>query len=156
MPLPRKLLRMTTSEIQLFLTTERTCRVATVSKDGTPHVVPLWFLWQDERLHLSSLRKTARGANLARGSEVSICIDAGATYSELCGVVLYGTLAHVEHAELLASIKRAFAMKYFGITDGPDLRSYDWLVLDATKVVSWDFKKIPAGKDLKTDLPSAK
>jgi len=34
---------MTAAEVDEFLATERTCRVATSGKDGRPHVVPLWI-----------------------------------------------------------------------------------------------------------------
>ena len=36
---------MTSEEIDAFLAEQRTCRVATVGKDGSPHVAPLWFVW---------------------------------------------------------------------------------------------------------------
>jgi nitroimidazol reductase NimA-like FMN-containing flavoprotein (pyridoxamine 5'-phosphate oxidase superfamily) len=34
---------MTPGELDDFLSTQRTCRVATVSADGAPHVSTLWF-----------------------------------------------------------------------------------------------------------------
>ncbi len=40
---------MTPGELDEFLTTQRTCRVATVSKDGAPHVSALWFVWTAPR-----------------------------------------------------------------------------------------------------------
>jgi len=36
---------MTGAEVDEFLATERTCRVATARRDGRPHVAPLWFVW---------------------------------------------------------------------------------------------------------------
>ena len=41
---------MTPEEVDNFLEQERTCRVATVNGDGSPHVSPLWFVWIDGAL----------------------------------------------------------------------------------------------------------
>ena len=34
---------MTAAELDAFLAEQRTCRVATVSADGRPHISALWF-----------------------------------------------------------------------------------------------------------------
>src|SRR4051794_40300474 len=38
---------MSAEELETFLGGEHTCRVATVSATGEPHVAPLWFVWVD-------------------------------------------------------------------------------------------------------------
>ena len=35
---------LTQEELEAFLGEQHTVRVATVGPDGTPHVVPLWFV----------------------------------------------------------------------------------------------------------------
>ena len=42
---PREQLRMTAEELDDYLGSQRTLRIATVDDDGVPHVVPLWFVW---------------------------------------------------------------------------------------------------------------
>ncbi|HVL80739.1 MAG TPA: pyridoxamine 5'-phosphate oxidase family protein [Actinomycetota bacterium] len=147
MPLPRSLLRMTQEELDTFLVSERTCRVATVSADGEPHVVPLWFVWQDGALYVTSLKRSRRTKDLERGSRVAVCVDAGEAYSELKGAVLYGTFEPAPDDEATQAAKRTFGTKYWGGIEMPDVRSHAWLVLRPDRIASWDFAKIPAGRD---------
>ena len=54
---------MSDTERDAYLTGQRTCRVATVSAEGRPHVGALWFVWDGTSLWLYSLtRQPAPGA----------------------------------------------------------------------------------------------
>src|ERR671931_211604 len=56
---------MTPQEFDEFLSTERTCRVATVGRDG-PHATPLWFVWDGTCLWLYSIVSSQRWTDLQR------------------------------------------------------------------------------------------
>jgi general stress protein 26 len=146
-PIPRSVLRMTTKELETFLARERTVRVGTVSPSGEPHVAPLWFVWHEGTMYFNSLKRSRRGRDIAHGSRVSACVDAGHEYGELHGAVLYGTLAPIESVELGAKIRKLFGEKYWGGMDIPEVRSHTWFALRPDEIVSWDFKKIPQGRD---------
>ena len=147
MPLPRSMLRLTEEELDELLTTERTLRAGTVSPDGTPHVAPLWFLWREGAIWLTSLRRSKRQADLKAGSKVALCVDTGKDYSELRGAVLYGTPVEADADPGLPEARKAFAQKNWGIDDLPDIKSHVWLKVVPDRIVSWDFRKIPASKD---------
>jgi hypothetical protein len=147
MPLPRSLLRLTPDELDELLTTEGTLRAGTVSPDGTPHVAPLWFLWFDGAIWLTSLRRSRRSSDLAAGSKVALCVDTGKAYWELKGAVLYGTPQEAKDDPKLPEARKAFAQKNWGIDDLPDTKSHVWLKMVPDKIVSWDFAKIPAASD---------
>lgn len=147
MPIPRSVLRMTSEELESFLRRERTARVATVSVDGEPHVSPLWFVWDDGTMYFNSLKRSRRGRDLEHGSSVSACVDAGHEYGELHGAVLYGTLEPVADAAVSARVRKLFGDKYWSGMEIPEVRSHTWFALRPERVVSWDFKKIPQGKD---------
>ncbi|MGV9877588.1 pyridoxamine 5'-phosphate oxidase family protein, partial [Streptomyces cellulosae] len=53
---------MTPGELDDFLTEQRTCRVATVSADGMPHVSTLWFVWDGVSMWLYSVVRSRRFA----------------------------------------------------------------------------------------------
>jgi Pyridoxamine 5'-phosphate oxidase len=140
---------MTPDEVDAFLAAERTCRVATTGADGRPHVVPLWFVWHDHALWLTSLVRSQRWTDLARDRRVAVVIDTGEQYGELRGVEISGTATPVgdvprgaeDHPEL-AEPERLFARKYAGVDEfTPDGR-HGWLRIDPDKMVSWDFRKI--------------
>lgn len=144
MPVPRSQLRMTPEELETFLRAERTVRVATVSPDGEPHVAPMWFLWHSGSMYVTSLKRSRRQRDVEEGSRVAACVDAGEEYAELRGVVLYGRFEDVDPP---VEVRRAFGEKYWGGIEVPDRRSHAWQVLRRDRVVSWDFSKIPAGRD---------
>jgi nitroimidazol reductase NimA-like FMN-containing flavoprotein (pyridoxamine 5'-phosphate oxidase superfamily) len=77
---------MTVDEVEQFLTEQRTCRVASVGQDGSPHVAPLWFVWAGASLWLYSLVRSQRWTNLTRNPRVAVVVDTGTAYNELRGV----------------------------------------------------------------------
>jgi hypothetical protein len=139
---------MSAEELDGFLGAERTCRVATIGSGG-PHVAPLWFVWHERALWLTSLSKSQRWTDLERDPRIAVVVDAGHDYVELRGAELRGKVEVVgevprtgEPEPRLEAVERAFAAKYL---EGGDF-GYDgkhaWLVLRPEKIVSWDFRKL--------------
>jgi len=136
------------TEIDAYLGSQRTCRVATVGRDGSPHVSALWFVWNGGVLWLNSVVKSQRWANLQRSPRVSVLVDDGDDYGELRGVELLGTVEVVgdvprsaDPLEELREPERLFGAKYGGGPFRPDGR-HAWLRLAPEKIVSWDFRKL--------------
>lgn len=153
MPLPREILRLTPDELEELLANTRTLRAGTVSPDGWPHVAPLWFVWRDGQVWINSLRRSRRTRDVKAGSPVALCVDDGIEYAELRGVVLYGTFEEVPEDDAeLPEVRRAFGRKYFGGYEIPMVKSHQWLRMKPERMASWDFKKIPTGKDRRLDL----
>jgi PPOX class probable F420-dependent enzyme len=140
---------MTPGELDEFLTTQRTCRVATVSDDGSPHVSTLWFAWDGTSLWLYSVVRSRRWADLRRDPRVAVVVDTGEEYGELRGAELSGTVEFMgeiprtgePYAELDAP-ETLFARKNFGLEEMPHDGRHAWLRLTPTKTVSWDFRKL--------------
>jgi pyridoxamine 5'-phosphate oxidase-like protein len=152
-PIPREQLRLTDEELAELLRDARTMRVGTVSSDGSPHVVPLWFVWHAGSIWMNNLRRSRRTQDLWAGSPVALCIDVGEEYFELRGAVLYGMHEEVPPDDPdLPTVRKAFGDKYFGGHDAADRKSHDWLRMDPERIVTWDFRKIPAGRDDRAEL----
>ena len=148
MPIPREQLRLSEADLDELLRTERTMRAGTVSPDGSPHVVPLWFVWDGTAIWINNLRKSRRSRDLAAGSPVALCIDTGEQYFDLRGAVLYGKPERVDGNDpALEGVRKGFGEKYFGGMEIPDTKSHFWLKVVPDRIVSWDFRKIPAGRD---------
>jgi ketosteroid isomerase-like protein len=138
---------MTDVERDAFLTTQRTCRVATSSAAG-PHITPLWFAWDGEALWLNSIVGSQRWTDLERDPRIAVVIDAGENYAELRGVELRGRVDPVGEiprvglpvAEL-DEPERSFAAKYVGSDRMHHDGRHGWLKLVPAKVASWDFRK---------------
>lgn len=67
---------MTPDEIRDFLTYgTRTAKVATVMADGRPHVMPVWFVLDDEELVFTTGASSVKGRNLRRAPHIAVLVD---------------------------------------------------------------------------------
>jgi nitroimidazol reductase NimA-like FMN-containing flavoprotein (pyridoxamine 5'-phosphate oxidase superfamily) len=141
-------LSLTGDELERYLGEQRTCRVATVRPDGTPHVVPLWFVWHRGALYLNSTQGNPTVENLLRTGRASAVVDDGEAYDELRGAVLSGPAERADEDPLLEEVERRWSHKYLGGNPPPYRRWKDrlWLRLRPDDVASWDFRKIPVAK----------
>lgn len=140
---------MTDEELNAFLREQRTCRVATVSPDGRPHVGALWFAWDGTSMWLYSITRSRRWSDLRKDPRISVVVDSGEGYDELRGVELSGNAVFVgeaprtgEPCEELAEPERIFPVKNFGIEEMPHDGRHAWIRLTPESIVSWDFRKI--------------
>ena len=53
----------------------RTGKLATVRKDGRPHVMPVWFLLDGDDVLFNTGADTVKGRNLRREGRASLCVD---------------------------------------------------------------------------------
>jgi PPOX class probable F420-dependent enzyme len=76
--------QMTKSEIKKFLMKDTfTGKLATVNKNGSPHVVPIWFVVEVNSrnrntvgdIYFTTGRDSVKAKNIQRDSRISICVD---------------------------------------------------------------------------------
>src|SRR5215831_6720195 len=67
---------MSEQERRAFLGTgTRTAKVAVSRRDGTPHVVPVWFVLDGDMVVFTTGEGSVKGRALQRDPRVSICVD---------------------------------------------------------------------------------
>ncbi|MEU9761394.1 pyridoxamine 5'-phosphate oxidase family protein [Streptomyces sp. NPDC047985] len=140
---------MTETERDAYLAEQRTCRVATVSADGRPHVGALWFAWDGTSLWLYSITRSLRWSQLRTDPRIAVVVDDGVEYGELRGVELSGRVVPVGETPRTGAPcpeldvpERLFAQKYFGTDAMPHDGRHAWLRLTPQTVASWDFRKL--------------
>lgn len=68
--------RLTPDEIREFLQEgTRTAKLATTSADGSPHVMPVWFVLDGEEIVFMTGADTVKGRNLRRSPRAAIVVD---------------------------------------------------------------------------------
>lgn len=67
--------QLTAEQRAFLLKGTRTGKLATVRKDGRPHVVPIWFHLDGDTLVFMTGEKRVKAANMRRDPRVSICVD---------------------------------------------------------------------------------
>ena len=96
---------MSAEEARAFLAEgARTAHVATTRADGSPHVVPVWYLVDGDALVFTCARDSVKGRNLARDPRCSISV-AGPDFD----VVLEGTASKVTDPSIVAELARVAA-----------------------------------------------
>lgn len=58
-----------------FLAGKRNAILATIRKDGSPQLTPVWYRWDGERFWVSTTKKRAKYKNIVHDPRVSLCID---------------------------------------------------------------------------------
>src|SRR5438874_10253748 len=66
---------LTTEQRAFLLKDTRTGKLATVRKDGRPHVVPIWFELDGDTLVFTTGETSVKAANIRRDPRVCICVD---------------------------------------------------------------------------------
>jgi PPOX class probable F420-dependent enzyme len=153
MPKRRELVRMSDEELWTFIDGQKTIQVATVNRDGTPHVVPLWFATEGRTIVLETFSKSQKVKNLERDPRITLLFEDGLEYPELRGASLRARAAlvgdvdevHRLHMkvlirntpeipeEVLEKSTRAMAPKKTAILIRPDAVEH---------VMSWDHGKL--------------
>src|SRR5580704_9538333 len=70
--------QMSEDEVRTFLTElpARTGKLATVCRDGRPHVAPVWFVVDDDgAIVFNTGTGTVKGRNLIREGRAAMCIE---------------------------------------------------------------------------------
>lgn len=147
---------MSEAETQQFLDRGKILQVASVGKDGWPHLAPMWYVVEAGRVVFRSFSKSQKIINLARDPRLTVLVEQGDAYSELQGVMIKGTARLVTDRDYVLSIYGSLAAKYPMINDAPiqlDVASLETafgrfaekntaVIVDPERIVTWDHTKL--------------
>ncbi len=145
----RKLdLSLAPDELDGYLRSQSTVRLATINADGTPHVVPLWFVWLDGTAFMNSTLGNRTLRNLGRDPLATGCVDDGTTYDDLRGVLLHGPVERAEDDPRIPEVEHRWSEKYLAGNPVPfqHWKNRVWLRMTPGRITSWDFRKIPEAR----------
>ena len=97
-------IRLTPDELAEFLRANRKAALATVDRDGFPHVVAMTYFEQDGAYYMTSYGKAQKVVNIRRNPKVGLMIESGVAYAELKGVMVRGTCELIEGPEAVAAV----------------------------------------------------
>ena len=143
----RRQIQLTPYEQAAFLREHRKGALATIGKDGFPHVVAMNFLTKDGAFYMTSYGKAQKVVNIRRNPKVALMMESGNAYAELRGVMVRG---HCEIIEGADAVRAAFAgmaeargttpSRPSGAGDSAPKRVV--LKITPDKVTSWDHSKL--------------
>ncbi len=150
MPKRRDQIRMSDEEIWKFIGERKSLQVATLNRDGSPHLTTLWFAVMDGDIVFETYTKSQKILNLQRDPRISVLVEDGDRYDQLRGVTLSGT------AELVTDPEKVHALALEVMsrnTPGVSKEQLDGMaqkmaakrtgvVIKPTRIVSWDHSKL--------------
>ncbi len=69
------MVKLTTEQRNFLVEPVHTGKLATVRKDGRPHVVPIWFDLDGDTIVFTTGHTSVKALNMRRGPRVCLCID---------------------------------------------------------------------------------
>jgi PPOX class probable F420-dependent enzyme len=128
--------------------------LATLNADGTPHVVPMWFLWEGQRVLIPTSQRTRKLKNLERDPRATVMLDDSRGGFDLRGVTLVGRAEIVRGPEAL-ELNHRIHLKYvtergLGLDPvGRYLATDDVTIrFEPTRASSWDLRNTEQGRAL--------
>jgi general stress protein 26 len=105
----REQIQMTAAEVAAFLAEERTVTCATIGQSGWPHLMPLWYVLRGHsagepgpRIWSWTYAASQKVRNIERDPRVTLQVESGEDYSQLCGVMLEcEVVVHRDIAEIV-------------------------------------------------------
>jgi len=90
MPKQRDRVQMTPDEVAAMLAAGRKVQLATISPDGYPHLVTMYYTLVDGKIAFWTYRTSQKALNLARDPRISCLVETGEAYFDLRGVQIQG------------------------------------------------------------------
>ena len=129
MPSRRQQIQLSPDEQAAFFRDHKKAALATIDKDGFPHVVAMNYVARDGAFYMTSYGKAQKVVNIRRNPKVALMVETGDSYAELRGVMVRG---HCEILEGEDAVKAAVASAPKRVV----------LKIVPEKVISWDHRKL--------------
>ncbi len=150
MPSRRADIALTEEEKQKFMDDGWTLQVASIGPGGFPHLVAMWYVVIDGKIHFTTFGKSQKVLNLRRDPKISVMLESGKGYAELKGLVIEGNAAILEDTPFTAKVMGLVGQKYNGIpapTETPEaalkVASKRVVIrIDPVDIYSWDHTKL--------------
>jgi PPOX class probable F420-dependent enzyme len=157
----RDRVRMSEAEVAEMLAAGRKVQLATISPDGYPHLVTMYYTLVDGKIAFWTYRTSQKALNLARDPRISCLVESGDAYFDLRGVQIQGTVETITDPEAVYQIGLGVGQVMGNALAGADAaggavneyvagaarKRYGYIV-EPARIISWDHSKldVPAGQ----------
>ncbi|MCZ4274319.1 pyridoxamine 5'-phosphate oxidase family protein [Rhodococcoides yunnanense] len=145
----RAQITMTDAETTTFLERSRIANLATLGRDGTPHLVAMWYGLIDGEIWFETKAKSQKAVNLRRDPRLTVLIEDGHTYDALRGVSIEGHAEIVDDAESISKVGISVWERYTGPYSEEVKPLVDQMMnkriavrVAVDRVRSWDHRKL--------------
>jgi PPOX class probable F420-dependent enzyme len=156
----RDTVSMPAADIAALLADGRKLQLATINRDGTPHLVSMFYGMRDGLIAFWTYRASQKARNLERDPRVTCLVEEGDDYFTLRGVQVAGTVRPIDDLAGVTEVGKLVAARMGSPVVGdlpPDQvaaavdgyvahaatkrRAY---LVEPVRVVSWDHRRLLA------------
>lgn len=115
--------------------------IATTTKDGRPHVRPVWAAWSNNKIYFDGSPETGWGRNINRDPRISVQVEAGDITVMVEGTIesvdtISEELANTLLGECLPKYKPKY--NYDHTEEAKGWREHGMFILHPHKIFAWD------------------
>ena len=149
---------MTGQEVADMLAEFRKLQLASINRDGTPHLVTMYYAMLGGRIAFWTYGSSQKARNLARDPRLTCLVETGNQYYDLRGVQVQGVAECVEEPDVVRDIGRRIATGMGDLVppgSGSDAveeyvsraaRKRVGFIVEPRRISSWDHRKLlPSG-----------
>lgn len=148
----RDRIRLTDAEQEQLLQHATVLQVASILPDGRPHLVPMWFVSDDEGLlAFTTYGSSQKIKNLERDPRITVLAETGTAYDQVRGLAIDGTAEVVRDPHVTTRTLQLVGAKMAGRprpdddpTAEPPPIAYKRVTvrIHPQRVRSWDHRKL--------------
>jgi general stress protein 26 len=153
----RAAIKLTDEELADFLAKERKVQIASIGKDGAPHLVTMFYTLWEGKIAFTTYKNSQKILNLQRNPVMTCLVETGTDYNELRGASLTGNALITDDPAILDPVGQAVGHQIIGLEPPADLTKADpavvegirhmmrkryAVILEPTKISSWDHAKL--------------
>jgi len=96
-----------------FLKSQKVLRLATIDKNKTPHIAPVWYLYSGKKIYIGTNTRTKKAKNAKSNKRVSFCVDVGINAPNIYGVMGQGNANLILENNKVKTIAKKILLRYF-------------------------------------------
>jgi len=96
-----------------FLKSQKVLRLATIGKNKTPHIAPVWYRYVGKKFYIGTNSKTQKAKNVKKNNRVSFCVDVGINAPNIFGVMGQGKANLILDKSKVKTIAKKILLQYF-------------------------------------------
>ena len=105
-----------------FLREQKVLRLTTVGPDGTPHTVPVWYIYSGKKVYVGTNSRTVKARNVLKNRRVAFCVDVGVNSPDIYGVMGRGRGRLIRGRGEVGRIATRILLRYFKSMDDGSAR----------------------------------
>ena len=95
-----------------FLKTQKVLHFTTIGNNKTPHIVPVWYMYNSKKIYISTNTRTQKAKNVKKNNKVAFCVDVGVN-SPIYGVMGQGNANIILEDNRVKQIAKKILARYF-------------------------------------------